>query len=69
MQAADPPDLPPHIFSAARRVDWIRHAARVQVRHNFNRKWNLESFGDLFLDRITPHTESIPHENFVLQQI
>ena len=69
MQAPDRPDLPPHIFSAARRLDWVRHAARVQVRHNFNRKWNLESFGDLFLDRITPHTESVHHENFVLQQI
>jgi colanic acid/amylovoran biosynthesis glycosyltransferase len=69
MQAPDPPALPPHIFSAARRLDWVRHAARVQVRHNFNRKWNLESFGDLFLDRISPHTESVPHENFVLQQI
>jgi colanic acid/amylovoran biosynthesis glycosyltransferase len=69
MQAPDRPDFPPHIFSAPRRLDWVRHAARVQVRHNFNRKWNLESFGDLFLDRISPHTESVPHENFVLQQI
>jgi glycosyltransferase involved in cell wall biosynthesis len=69
MLAPGHPDPPPHILSAARRLDWVRHAARVQVRHNFNRKWNLESFGDLFLDRITPHSESVPHENFVLQQI
>ena len=51
------------------QLDWIRHAARVQVRHNFNRKWNLESFADLFLQRITPQTESVAHENLVLQQI
>jgi glycosyltransferase involved in cell wall biosynthesis len=69
MPVTDNPDLHPHILSAARRLDWVRHAARVQIRHNFNRKWNLESFGDLFLERISPRTESVPHENFVLQQI
>jgi len=69
LQAPDHPDLPHHILSAARRLDWVRHAARVQVRHNFNRKWNLELFSDMFLDRICPHTERVPHENFVLQQI
>lgn len=68
-QAPDHPDLPHHILLAARRLDWVRHAARVQVRHNFNRRWNLESFGDMFLDRISPHTERVPHEGFVLQQI
>ncbi len=56
-------------LSAVRQLDWIRHAAWVQVRNNFNRGRNLESFGDLFLDRIAPQTESIPHEDFVLQQI
>ncbi|HEY3974682.1 MAG TPA: glycosyltransferase family 4 protein [Candidatus Sulfotelmatobacter sp.] len=55
--------------SAARQLDWVRHAARVYVRHNFNRQWNLESFGDLFLQRVAPQTESVPRENFVLQQI
>jgi len=61
--------LRPHILSAANALDWVRHGARVQTRHNFNRDKNLESFGDLFLQRITPQTESLPHEDFVLQQI
>jgi hypothetical protein len=47
----------------------VRHAARAQVRHNFDRRKNLELFGDLFLQRIAAQTESIPHENLVLQQI
>jgi glycosyltransferase involved in cell wall biosynthesis len=55
--------------SALRELEWIRHAARVQVQHNFNRSRNLESFGDLFLQRFAAQTESIPHEDFVLQQI
>lgn len=59
----------PHILSAPNQLDWVRHAARVQVHHNFNRKKNLESFADLFLQRILPKSESIPDENFVLQQI
>ncbi len=50
----------PYILSAARQLDWVRHAARVQVRHNFNRRKNLKSFGDLFLQRIAPHAESLP---------
>jgi colanic acid/amylovoran biosynthesis glycosyltransferase len=58
-----------NILSASRRLDWMRHAARVQVHHNFNRKKNLESFGDLFVQRIEPPTEKAVHENFVLQQI
>lgn len=53
----------------ARQLDWVRHAARVHVRHNFNRKNNLESFCDFLIQRITPQTESLPHENSVLQQI
>jgi colanic acid/amylovoran biosynthesis glycosyltransferase len=55
--------------SAGCSLDWVRHAARVHVRHNFNRKKNLESFGELFVRRIAPRIESIPHENFILQQI
>jgi len=69
MQAPHHPELHPYVLSAARQLDWLRHAARVQVRHNFNRKKNLESFGDLFLERVTSQTESVLHENSVLQQI
>ena len=79
----------PATLSAARPVDWVRHAARVQIRHNYNRRKNLQAFGDLFLQRlipqfapqivpqiapqsepqVEPQTPSVPHENFVLQQI
>jgi colanic acid/amylovoran biosynthesis glycosyltransferase len=31
------------------RLDWIRHAAQVQILHNFNRTKNLSHFGDRFL--------------------
>lgn len=58
-----------YIASTTPQLDWIRHAAQVQVRHNFNRRQNLETFGDLFLSRITPRSESLPHEDFILQQI
>lgn len=60
---------PSHLITAARQLDWMRHAAQVQVRHNFNRKKNLNSFGDLFLSRIVPSIEKLPHANLVLQQI
>jgi colanic acid/amylovoran biosynthesis glycosyltransferase len=59
----------PFALTAARQLDWVRHAAQVQIRHNFNRSQNLKSFGDSFLERIAPHREGLPHENFVLQQI
>jgi colanic acid/amylovoran biosynthesis glycosyltransferase len=68
-QGVDDPDLHPYILSMARQLDSVRHSARVRVRHDFNRSRNLESFGDLFLQRIAPRTESVPHENLVLQQI
>jgi len=73
-QSVGDPDLHsyilyPYILSMARQLDLVRHAARVRVRHDFNRRRNLESFVDLFLQRITPRTESVPDENFVLQQI
>lgn len=55
--------------SAGRTLDWVRHAARVHVRQNFNRKTNLESFAELFVRRIAPRIESIPHENLILQQV
>ena len=59
---------------AVRRLDWIRHAAQVQVLHNFNRTKNLNQFGDRFLQRIAiPELViqdwSPPHEDLVLQQI
>lgn len=65
--------------SALGRLDWIRHAARVQVVENFSRRRNLTEFGDRFLHRIAPQTFedkdlptrywSPPHEDIVLQQI
>jgi colanic acid/amylovoran biosynthesis glycosyltransferase len=54
---------------AARQLDWVRHAARVHIRNNFNRRENLESFADLFMQRIAPQIESHPDESLVLQQI
>jgi colanic acid/amylovoran biosynthesis glycosyltransferase len=59
---------------AVSRLDWIRHAARVQVLHNFNRRKNLTQFGNRFLQRIAArdfaiHDWSPPHEDLVLQQI
>ena len=60
--------------NAVSRLDWIRHAAQVQVLHNFNRSKNLNQFGDRFLQRIAiPELViqdwSPPHEDLVLQQI
>jgi glycosyltransferase involved in cell wall biosynthesis len=69
LQAQDHPHLDPELRTTARQLDWIRHGARVQVRHNFNREKNLESFAALFLSQIVPQTESLTHEDFVLQQI
>jgi colanic acid/amylovoran biosynthesis glycosyltransferase len=64
-----PRTAPRGVLSASSHLDWVRHAARVQVRHNFNRRRNLESFADLFLRLSTAQTESTVHENFVLQQV
>lgn len=58
-----------HTRSGVRLLHWIRYGARVQVRHNFNKKKNLESFASLFLDRVAPQTENLPDENLILQQI
>ena len=69
IQAQNHPHLHPDPRNTASQLNWIRHAARVQVRHNFNRKKNLESFAGLFLQRVGAQPESLPHENFVLQQI
>ncbi|MGA7218380.1 MAG: glycosyltransferase family 4 protein [Candidatus Sulfotelmatobacter sp.] len=59
---------------ATNRLDWVRHAARAQVVHNFNRGNNLTYFGDRFLERIaradpSVRDRSFPHEDPVLQQI
>jgi colanic acid/amylovoran biosynthesis glycosyltransferase len=59
----------PSTLSAARQLDWVRHGARVFVRHNFNRKKNLQAFGNAFMDRIAPHTGSPHYEDRILQQI
>jgi colanic acid/amylovoran biosynthesis glycosyltransferase len=69
LQAKDCPHSNPYLLSAARQLDWIRHAAHAQVRHNFNRTANLKSFGDLFLARVAPRQTSLPDANLVLQQI
>jgi colanic acid/amylovoran biosynthesis glycosyltransferase len=39
--------------SAVSRLDWMRHAGRVQVLHNFNRSRNLALFSDRFLQLIS----------------
>lgn len=39
-------------ISAVARLDWVVHAARLQVLHNFNRDCNLAQFGDRFLELI-----------------
>jgi colanic acid/amylovoran biosynthesis glycosyltransferase len=57
------------IPSAANQLDRVRYAARVQVRHNFNRGKNLDSFANSFLQRIAPQTESLPHAHSLLQQV
>jgi hypothetical protein len=67
------------VRDAVSPLDWIRHAARVQVLHNFNRRKNLTRRGDQFLQRITEQDcaarnsgtpdWSPPHEDLVLQQI
>jgi glycosyltransferase involved in cell wall biosynthesis len=60
--------------NAMSRLDWIRHAARVQVIHNFSRGKNLTRFGDQFLQSVASQEFLSkdwkgPHEDLVLQQI
>lgn len=50
-------------------LDWLRHAARVQILHNFNRRKNLVRFGDAFLQLTTVPERRLVRENFILQQI
>jgi glycosyltransferase involved in cell wall biosynthesis len=56
-------------LSCGRQLDWIRHAARVQVLHNFNRDKNLKAFARQFIERVGPQSEGVTYENPVLQQI
>lgn len=69
IQAQVDPHVQPYIKSAGVQLDQIRRAAREYVYENFNRSRRLQAFGDLFLRRIGPRVESIPYEDFVLQQI
>lgn len=41
--------------AAVGRLDWIVHAARLQILHNYDRRQNLSRFCDQFLDRIVAH--------------
>jgi colanic acid/amylovoran biosynthesis glycosyltransferase len=54
--------------SLTNQLSWIRHAARCQVRHNFNRKRNLDHFVDRFVE-LAARNWSLPHADHVLQQI
>ena len=60
-------------LASAKQIDWIRHAARAQVRLNFNRSRNLETFSELFMARVIAHRifpqESTSYEDSLLQQI
>jgi glycosyltransferase involved in cell wall biosynthesis len=51
------------------QLDWVRYRAREQVRQNFNREKNLQSFSDLFLERVTGQIEHSQYEDPLLQQI
>ena len=55
-------------LSSTKRLDWLKHGAQSLVRHNFNRKANLELFADHFIQQIGKQSGSL-HEDFVLQQI
>jgi len=68
-QARDETRQNPHICVAIKQLDQVRHEAQAHIFHNFNRRKNLELFSELFLQRIASQAESVPHENFVLQQI
>ena len=54
--------------SATKHLDWVKHGAQSLVRHDFNRKANLERFADHFIQQISKQSGS-RHEDFVLQQI
>jgi colanic acid/amylovoran biosynthesis glycosyltransferase len=69
---------PPGVPSRASQLNRVRNRAREQVRRHFNRKKNLEAFGDFFLERvqeqiaprrIAGQRENSRHEDPLLQQI
>jgi glycosyltransferase involved in cell wall biosynthesis len=41
------------------RLSWIRHAAQVQVRRNFNRQENMGRFADMFLQLVVSKDRSL----------
>ena len=47
----------------------IKEAAVARVRQQFERKRNLQSFCELFIERVSIPAGNIAHENFVLQQV
>jgi colanic acid/amylovoran biosynthesis glycosyltransferase len=47
----------------------IKHNAVTHVEQNFNRARNLQSFGDLFLQRTGAASQDRTHANLILQQI
>jgi len=57
---------------AVSRLRWIRHAARLQVLHNFNRRKNLTHFGERFLQLIADSnfaTQDSAPENLAIQNL
>lgn len=48
---------------AASHLDWIRHAAQVQVLQNFSRAKRLSNFGARFLQRIAPDSYQLDCRN------
>jgi glycosyltransferase involved in cell wall biosynthesis len=69
IEAPYDPHVHPYILSASSQLEQLRRAARTHVQENFNRNKRLQSFGNLFLQQIGSRAESIPYEDFVLQQI
>jgi colanic acid/amylovoran biosynthesis glycosyltransferase len=55
--------------SAVSPLDWIRHAAKMQILQNYDRRNNLAFFACHFLQRTAHETGSPSHEDLVLQQI
>ena len=47
----------------------IKHNAVTHVEQNFNRARNLQSFGDLFLQRTGAASQDRTHANLILQQV
>lgn len=59
---------PSFFLSAAKHLDWLTHGAQALVRHNFDRKANLQLFADYFIQQMSKQSGSF-HEDPVLQQI